>query len=327
MKICILGGGGCFGLNLARHAIVYGHEVFGIGRSPVKPEWFWLDADRMGYRYFNYSLGPDTEFIMDLLDKEKPELIVNFAAQGEGAASFKPAKHWKHFFRTNGEALVDLVAQLSEREWMRKFIQIGTSELYGPCDKAMPEDAPLVPTSPYAASKAAFDLHLQAIHKVLGFPMNIIRPSNCYTPGQQLHRIIPKALLCAVTKQKLPLHGGGRAEKSYLHATDLSRAILLVSERGQMGEVYNVGPDEPTSIREVVEKCAEAAGVLSRSFVEMADDRTGQDSRYWLDSSKVKALGWKQEIDWTTGLFDMYRWVNTWREELSGLPSDFRMRA
>lgn len=327
MRICILGGGGCFGLNFARHALTVGHEVIGVGRSAFKSEAFTLGADRLGYRYWQYSIGQDTEFVMDLLEDQKPELIVNFAAQGEGAASFKPAKHWKYFFRTNCEALVDLVAQLSEKTWMRRFIQIGTSELYGPCERAMREDDPLLPTSPYSVSKAAFDMHLLAINKVLGFPMNIIRPSNCYAPGQQLHRIIPKAILCAIAGRKLPLHGGGVAEKSYLHATDLSRAILLIAEKAPLGQIYNVGPDEPTSIRRVVELCAEATGVAFDNLVEVTSERTGQDSRYWLDSSKMKALGWRPEIDWKAGLFDMYRWAHAYKSELLALPGDFRMRA
>lgn len=327
MKICILGGGGCFGLHFARHALINGHEVIGMGRSALKSEAFTLGIDRMGYRYFQYSVGPDTEFIMEVLDAEKPELIVNFAAQGEGAASFKPANRWKYFFRTNCESLVDLVAHLSERSWMRRFIQIGTSELYGPCDSAMSENSPLLPTSPYAVSKGAFDMHLLAINRVLGFPMSIIRPSNCYAPGQQLHRIIPKALLCAITGVKLPLHGGGIAEKSYLHADDLSRAILLVDEKTSIGEIYNVGSDQPVSIKRLVEICADVAGIGFDDLVEMTGERTGQDSRYWLDSSKIKALGWKPEVDLEAGLSDMYRWVCAHKNELELLSGDFRMRA
>src|SRR5207247_3230920 len=113
------------------------------------------------------------------------------------------------------------------------------------------------PSSPYAASKAAGDLHLLSISKVLNFPMNIIRPSNAYCPGQLLHRVIPRAVVCGLTGHKLPLQGGGRAKKSYIHARDLARAIHLASEKAPLGKVYNAGPTAPISIRDLVAKVAE----------------------------------------------------------------------
>ena len=84
-------------------------------------------------------------------------------------------------------------------------------------------------------------MHLMSVHRFLKFPMNIIRPSNAYGPGQQLHRVIPKTVICGLTGRKLPLHGGGRAEKSYIHNRDLARAIHLVSEKAPLGTVYNAG--------------------------------------------------------------------------------------
>src|SRR5258706_8087831 len=91
--------------------------------------------------------------------------------------------------------------------------------------------------------------------------MNIVRPANCYGEGQQLHRIIPKAVLYGLTGRKLPLHGGGRAEKSYSHSGDLARAIHLVAEKAPLGAVYNVGPKEPISISRVVAMVADALGM------------------------------------------------------------------
>lgn len=326
MKICILGGGGCFAINAAQYLLQQGHEVIGIGRSMLNPI-FSQGIEHTKYRYHVYLIGPDNEFIMDLLDRERPEVIVNYAAQGEGAASFRPFSHWKYFYQTNAVALVDMVARLAQKPYLKRFVHIGTSELYGPCDRAMKETDPIQPTSPYAASKAAFDLHLLSIYKALGFPMNIIRPSNCYVAGQQLHRIIPKALLYAATKRKLPLHGGGKAEKSYLHAYDLSTALHRVIQDAPMGEVYNVGPDAPTSIREVVERCAATAGVSFDDLCEIAGEREGQDSRYWLDCTKIKALGWSQRVSWGDGLTETHHWILSNLDALAARSDAFRMRA
>ena len=215
-----------------------------------------------------------------------------------------------------------------QRIWLERFIQIGTSEMYGSVDHPVTEDEPIKPTSPYAASKVAFDMYLESVHRFLKFPMNIIRPCNAYCPGQLLHRVIPKAIWCGLTGNRLPLHGGGKAEKSYIHGYDLARAIFLVSEKAPLGAVYNVGADKPTSIREVVERCATALGIPFENLCTMSDDRLGQDSRYWLDSSRIKqAVGWEPQIGWDQGLDDMAAWGERYRFELQNWPTDYVLRA
>ena len=181
----------------------------------------------------------NSTFLLELLDRKKPQVIINFAAQGEGAVSWK---HSWRFFETNSMALARLSEELMKRDWLERFIQIGTSEMYGSVEHATTEDEPIKPSSPYAASKVAFDMYLLSVHKFLKFPMNIVRPSNAYCPGQLLHRVIPKAVICGLKGEKLPLHGGGRAEKSYIHARDLGRAIHMVAEKAPLGTVYNCRP-------------------------------------------------------------------------------------
>jgi len=324
----VLGGGGSFGIHSAFYLLNNANpkKVIGIGRNPLRPEPFSLNIDKQPhYQYHAYHVTYEIDSLMELLDKEKPEIIVNFAAQGEGAVSWK--KSWR-FFETNSMALARLTEELMARDYLERFIQIGTSELYGSVDFAAKETTPIQPTSPYAASKAAFDMHLMSIHKVLKFPMNIIRPSNAYCPGQLLHRVIPKAIVCGLTGRKLPLHGGGRAEKSYIHARDLARAIHLVAEKAPLGTVYNAGPKEPTSIRRVVELTAEALGMPFEQLCELTGDRLGQDSRYWLDSSAIKRdVGWEPQIGWKEGLGEMVAWGRKYLDQLRDWPMDYVLRA
>lgn len=324
----VLGGGGSFGIHTAFYLLNNANpkKVIGIGRNPLRPEPFSLNIDKQPhYQYHAYHVTHELDSLMELLDKEKPEIIVNFAAQGEGAVSWK--KSWR-FFETNSMALARLTEELMARDYLERFIQIGTSELYGSVDFAAKETTPIQPTSPYAASKAAFDMHLMSIHKVLKFPMNIIRPSNAYCPGQLLHRVIPKAIVCGLTGRKLPLHGGGRAEKSYIHARDLARAIHLVAEKAPLGTVYNAGPKEPTSIRRVVELTAEALGMPFEQLCELTGDRLGQDSRYWLDSSTIKRdVGWEPQIGWKEGLGEMVAWGRKYLDQLRDWPMDYVLRA
>jgi dTDP-glucose 4,6-dehydratase len=324
----ILGAGGSFGIHTALYLLDRGEakKVVGIGRNPLRPEPFSLNIDKHPrYQYHAYHITYELDSVLDVLDRERPQIIVNYAAQGEGAVSWK--KSWR-FYETNSMALARLTEELISRDYIERFIQIGTSELYGSVDFAAKEDTPLQPTSPYAASKAAFDMHLLSIAKVLKFPMNIIRPSNAYCPGQLLHRVIPKAVVNGLLGRKLPLHGGGRAEKSYIHARDLGRAVHLVAEKAPLGTVYNAGPKEPTSIRRVVELTAEALGIPFEQLCEVTGDRLGQDSRYWLDSSAImRDVGWEPQIGWQEGLAEMVGWGRKYLDQLRDWPTDYVLRA
>jgi len=324
----ILGAGGSFGIHTAFYLLKHAEpaKVIGIGRNPLRPEPFSLNIDKQrGYAYHAFHITYELDSVMEVLDRERPQVIINYAAQGEGAASWK--KSWR-FYETNSMALARLAEELMTRNYIERFIQIGTSELYGSVEGPAVETTPLRPSSPYAVSKAAFDMHLIAIHKVLNFPMNILRPSNAYCPGQLLHRVIPKAVVCGLLGRKLPLHGGGRAEKSYIHAYDLARAIHLVAEKGTPGAIYNVGPNQPISIRRVVELTAEALNIPFEQLCEVTGDRLGQDTRYWLDSSAIgKDIGWKPQIDWQEGLTAMVAWGRKYIDQLRDWPMDYVLRA
>lgn len=326
-KWVILGGGGSFGIHTAFWLLENAdpEKVIGVGRNQLRSEPFSLKVqERDRYEYHAYHLTYELDLLMELLDRERPEIIVNYAAQGEGAVSWKNS--WR-FFETNCVGLTKLCEELMKRDYLERFIQIGTSEMYGSVDYATAEDEPIKPSSPYAASKVAFDMYLQSVHKFLDFPMNVIRPSNAYCPGQLLHRVIPKTILLARMGEKLPLHGGGKAEKSYIHARDLGRAIQLVAEKAPLGEIYNAGPAQPTSIREVVERCATALGKSLDDVADIAEERLGQDSRYWLDSSKIKRdIGWEAQIGWDEGLAEMVEWVDTYFDTLKETPTTYTMR-
>lgn len=323
----ILGGGGSFGVHAALYLLDHAEpkKVIGIGRNPLRPEPFSLNiGKRAKYEYHARHVTYELDLLLDLLDQEKPDVIINFAAQGEGAVSWENS--WR-FFETNSMALAKLSEALMKRKWMERFIQIGTSEMYGSVNYAAKEEESIKPSSPYAASKVAYDMYLVSVHKFLNFPMNIIRPSNCYCPAQLLHRVIPKAIWCGLTGNKLPLHGGGKAEKSYMHARDLGRAIHLVAENAPLGTIYNAGPLEPTSIKEVIERVANALEIPFDQLCEMSGDRLGQDSRYWLDSTAIKNdVGWEPEIDWDSGLKEMVDWGRKYKEEIRDWPTDYVLR-
>ena len=324
----VLGGGGSFGLHTSMYLLDHAKpkKVIGIGRNLLRAEPFSLNIQkRANFVYHARHVTHELDLLLELLDQEKPNVIINFAAQGEGAVSWKNS--WR-YFETNAMALARLTEELMKRNWLERFIQIGTSEMYGSATYPCKEEEPIKPSSPYAASKVAFDMHLMSISRFLNFPMNIIRPSNAYCPGQLLHRVIPKTLLLGRLGKKLPLHGGGRAEKSYIHARDLARAIYLVAEQAPLGTIYNAGSKEPTAIREVVERCANALNMPFTDLCEITEDRLGQDSRYWLDSSAIKKdVNWTPEISWEQGLREMVDWIDHYLDQLKDYSTEYVMRA
>jgi len=324
----VLGGGGSFGVHTALYLLSNADpkKVICVGRNPEKPEAFSLNVGKGDprYAYHQIHIVHEQDRLFELFDAEKPEVIISYAAQGEGAVSWK--KSWR-FFETNSVALSRMTEDLMKRDYLQRFIQIGTSELYGAVDFAAKEDTPLKPTSPYAASKAAFDMYLLSVSNVLKFPMSIIRPSNAYCPGQLLHRVVPRAVVCGLTGQKLPLQGGGRARKSYIHARDLARAIHLVSEKAPLGKVYNAGPPNPISIHDLVTKVAEALKMPFEQLVQITGDRLGQDAQYWLDSSAIKQdVGWEPKISLEEGLAEMVAWGRKYLNFLKDYPTAYVLR-
>ena len=325
----IIGGNGVFGIHTALYLLANAEpkKVICIGRNPEKPEPFTLNLDKGDdrYSYHQIHIVFEHDRMMELLDAEKPGIIINYAAIAEPALSFK---HSARYYDSNVTAVARLCEDLMARDYLQRFIQIGTSELYGSTDRASREDDPLKPTTPYAVSKAAADMHLDSLFNVLKFPMNIVRPSNAYAPGQLLYRIIPKTVVFGLTGRKLPLQGGGKARKSYLHARDLAHALHLVIEKAPLGTTYNVGPPEPTSIRDLVIKTAQAMDKTLEDVAEEAPDRLGQDSQYWLDSSAIaRDTGWKMEIGLEEGIAEMVDWGRTYLDFLRDYTADYDWRA
>lgn len=308
-RILILGAGGCFGQNLATHLTTRGHDVLGIGRSLRKAPIFSLNSS---FPYLKRHLVEDfaQTWHRDVLEFD-PEVIVNFAAH----AGLVP-QSWTYpveYFETNTMLPVKIAQRLGDSH----FIHIGSSEVYGSTNKPVTEDAPIRCSSPYAASKAAADLHLLTLGKRIA----VVRPSNCYCPGQALHRLIPRAVLAGLTGQRMKIQGSPR--KSYLHAQDLSDAIELIIDRGSVG-LYNIGPEMALDIRYVVGEVARQMGSSIERIAEMVPGREHEDACYWIDSSKIRGLGWAPKVEFQDGIAGMIAWGRQYSDAMRTLPIDYR---
>jgi dTDP-glucose 4,6-dehydratase len=216
-------------------------------------------ADLRAYRYVPLDLNQQMPGLLELLDAERPAWIVNFAAQSEVAPSWEHPEHW---FQTNTVALARLVNHLRKRDYLQRYLHVSSPEVYGTCVGRVTESAPLNPSTPYAASKAAADLLLETYHRQFGFPLLTVRATNVYGARQQLFKIIPRAAIYIKRGQLIPLHGGGTAVKSYIHVRDVSRGEQAILERGRIGACYHLSPDGGIAVRDVVRAIAQRFGKI-----------------------------------------------------------------
>jgi len=327
-KYMLLGGAGVFAVHTADYLLRLPEttRVISVGRNIERSPAYTLNVGKNDprYSYHQIHLTFELDATLELIDKEKPDYIINYAAIAY-ATSWESSHR---YYDTNLMMVVKLCEALGSRSFLKKFVQIGTSELYGPVVEPAHEKSQLYPTSPYAVSKLATDMHLETLHLVNKLPINILRPSNAYGEGQQIWRVIPRAVFCGLEKIKLPLQGGGKVKKSYFHAQDLAKAIYLVAKKAPCGEIYNVGPENPVSIKEIVELVANKLNIPFDEFVDIIPGRKGEDAQYWLDSSKIKNdLGWRQEIFLEQGIDRMVNWGKEYLPLLRGEQQEFILHA
>lgn len=303
-------------------------RVIGVSRSPERSSAFLRYKGRKDlsrYRYaaldLNLQMGP----LLDLLDAERPGWIVNFAAQSEVAPSWDHPEHW---FQTNTVALAALVNHLRRKDYLRRYLHVSSPEVYGSCEGTVTESAPVNPSTPYAASKAAADLLLQTYRKQFGFPLLTVRATNVYGARQQLFKIIPRSVIYLKTGRMIELHGGGKAVKSYIHIRDVSSGELAILEKGEVGALYHLSPDRGIEVREVVRIICERTGKSFDASTRIVDERPGQDRAYVIDSTRARReLGWSPRVTLVEGLGEVAGWVDQFWPELSTHPLEYRHKS
>lgn len=304
------------------------YTVVGVSRSPERSALalkYKLRSDLSNYRYHALDMNRDMGRILDLLDAEKPDAVVNFAAQSEVAPSWDHPEHW---FQTNTVALSFLVNHLRKQTYLKRYVHISSPEAYGTCVGRITEESPLNPSTPYAASKAAADYLLKTYATQYGFPLLTVRATNVYGARQQLFKIIPRSAIYVRTGKTIELHGGGRAVKSYIHIRDVSRGEKLILEQGRVGDLYHISPDGGVAVRDVVKTICFRAGKSFDAATRTVDERPGQDAAYVIDSTKIRTeLGWKPEVSLDEGLGEVVQWVNDYWPEISAATLEYRHAA
>lgn len=278
--------------------------------------------DKPNYKFVKGDIA-DREFIFDLFEKEKFDVVVNFAAESHVDRSVKDPEI---FIKTNVLG-TQVLMDASRAYGVERYHQVSTDEVYGdlPLDRPdlfFTEETPLHTSSPYSASKASADLLVFAYHRTFGLPITISRCSNNYGPYHFPEKLIPLMISRALNDEKLPVYGNGENVRDWLHVYDHCAAIDLILHKGRVGEVYNVGGHNERTNLEVVRTILKALG-KSEDLITYVTDRPGHDLRYAIDPQKLEnELGWKPTYNFDTGIAQTIQWYldnkQWWENIISG---------
>jgi len=336
-KILVIGSNSFSGSNFVAEALSVGHMVWGVSRSaepnPVFLPYRWPQANggttlatAENFSFRAIDLNNQLNELLELIEKVQPEIVVNFAAQGMVAESWRNPTHW---YRTNVVAQVALHDALRQKRFLEKYVHVTTPEVYGSTDGGwIKENNHFAPSTPYAVSRAACDLHLHSFHQAYGFPVVFTRAANVYGPGQQLYRIIPRTLLSARTGKPMQLHGGGHSVRAFIHIQDVVRATLQLALEAEPGSTWHLSTQECLSIRELVEQVCSLTSVDFNSLVRISDERLGNDQSYLLESSAMRQIhGWSDQVSLEQGLQETLAWVDANLTTLKTLPWSYQHKS
>jgi dTDP-glucose 4,6-dehydratase len=250
------------------------------------------------------------------------DYVIHFAAESHVDRSIESAAEFLRTNVTGTQRMLDLARALG----VRRFVQVGTDEVYGtlaPEDPSFTTESPLRPNSPYAASKAAADLLVRAAWRTHGVDAVVTRCSNNYGPYQFPEKFLPLMITNALADQPLPVYGDGLQVRDWLHVDDHNRALLAAAEKGTAGAVYNIGGHDGERTNLAFLKQVLAILGKPASLIRHVEDRKGHDRRYSIDSTVARrALGWEPQVPLETGLRDTIRWYveneSWWRRVKSG---------
>jgi dTDP-glucose 4,6-dehydratase len=265
-------------------------------------------SDDSRYRFVHGDIC-DAALVNSLVAEEKPDVIVNFAAESHVDRSIlSPAP----VFETNLRGTFTLLEAARTHQTPR-YLQVSTDEVYGSID--LPHEAdenyPLRASSPYSASKAGADLLALSYFVTYKMPVSVTRASNNYGPYHFPEKLIPLMISNAMEDKPLPIYGDGQQIRDWLYVDDHARAILAVIERGRAGEIYNIGGSRALPNLDVVRKILAAVG-KPESLMQTVKDRPGHDRRYALSSEKLmRETGWTAQVPFEDGLRATIEWYRS----------------
>ena len=262
----------------------------------------------------------DFNLLKYILEENHIDAIIHMAAQSHVDLSFTNSLQ---FTRDNVLGTHTLLEACRTYGKIKRFIHMSTDEVYGevshneenPCK----EISLLNPTNPYAATKASAEFIVRAYGYSYKLPYVIIRGNNVYGHGQFPDKLIPKFILYLNMGKHVPIHGDGSAKRTFVHVTDMARGILTVTEKGSLGEIYNIGSSNEYSVMEITKMLCDLMNKNVEKCTTFVSDRNFNDKRYFIDHNKILELGWKEEICFNEGMVQTINWYIDHSDEYMGI--------
>ncbi len=316
MRILITGGAGFIGSNYVRR--IADGTLGGISKITVLDKLTYAgtltnlaDVQLDSFEFVHGDIC-DSELVDKLVKSH--DLVVNFAAESHVDRSINGAKD---FVVTNVLGTQTLLDSVKNSD-VQTYLQVSTDEVYGSIESgSWPETDPLLPNSPYAASKASADLLCRSYNKTHGMDIRITRCSNNYGRNQFPEKVIPLFVTNLIDGKKVPVYGSGLNVRDWLHVDDHCQGIHLALTKGKPGEIYNIGGGTELNNLELTDQILEIMG-NGKESIEYVEDRKGHDLRYSVDITKIsKDLGYEPKVFWKQGLRETINWYqdnqNWWR--------------
>jgi dTDP-glucose 4,6-dehydratase len=327
MKLLVTGGAGFIGSNFVRMALTDKFPDFNVEQLTVLDLLTYAGdeenlkpvASDKRYKFVKGDIR-DLELAKKLM--QDADQVVHFAAESHVDRSIEGGSE---FVSTNVMG-TQVLLEAARSTNIRRFVHVSTDEVYGSISEgSWPENHPLLPNSPYSASKAGSDLLVRAYNRTHRLDTVITRCSNNYGQYQFPEKVMPLFITNIIEGKKVPLYGNGLNVRDWLHVDDHCRGIALALTKGRAGEVYNIGGGTELTNVELTHKILEAMGV-GKEFIQPVEDRKGHDLRYSVDISKInKELGYSPQVNFEEGLIQTINWYKNnqawWKKHKQSAPA------
>lgn len=331
MKIIVTGGAGFIGGNFVHYMLnkYNDYKIICLDALTYAGNMETLEPINCNpnFKFYKADIA-DRDAVYEIFEKEKPDIIVNFAAESHVDRSIDNPGI---FLQTNVIG-TGVLMDACRKYGITRYHQVSTDEVYGdlPLDRPdlfFTETTPLHTSSPYSASKASADLLVQAYHRTFKLPVTISRCSNNYGPYHFPEKLIPLMIANALADKELPVYGKGENVRDWLYVEDHCSAIDLIIHKGRVGEVYNIGGHNEKTNLEVVKIILKELG-KSEDLIRYVTDRPGHDMRYAIDPTKIhNELGWLPATKFEDGIKKTIKWYldnkEWWQHIINGEYKDY----
>ena len=304
-KLLILGISSFAGASFANYILKNSNfQIYGTYNTKKKlPFKLFLEKNKRfkSLKLFKLDLKSKKNLLENLTKKIDPQYIIDFASICMVNESWI---HPKHYFEINFLSKINFIQNLYKKKKLKKYIYIGTPEIFGSSDKSIAEDSMNYnPSTPYASSKLAVEMFLNnyikdSINKII-----IARFSNFYGCGQPMHRLLPKLIYCINNKKKFPLQGSGETKRDFIFEDDFNNGLYKIVKSGYVGSKYHFSGEKYYSIKDLIKKVLKIKNHTWSNLIQQSPERKGKDKNYYLNCKKTKSeLKWKCKTNIDLGL-------------------------